>query len=99
MRQFVTKQSAFLTRAAQNESITCDNHLLAAEDFAARIHSLSQEMIERIKGNEIDRAQFIAGQIFQISRLAEQRLLIAVERKHAALTIAESAIREMPKKK
>lgn len=84
----VVKQSAWVTKAARSENETIENHLVAAEDFAQRIEALSQELIARITNNEIERAQFVVGQIFHLSRLAEHRLLIAHESRHLMVRVA-----------
>lgn len=96
LRQYVTKQSIWLEQSLMREVQRCTSMVISAEDFADRIKRLAEELSDAIDQDNLPHAQFLAGQIFQLSRLAEQRLIIAIERKDAAAIIAADLAKKLP---
>jgi prepilin-type processing-associated H-X9-DG protein len=96
LEKYVARQSAWTLRSLSSELATADTLSAAADDYANRIEKLVPEMRSRIATGNLPRAQFVAGQVFQLARLAEQRLVVATERKHAALLMADGHVEQAP---
>jgi hypothetical protein len=94
--EYLRAQCVAVSDVYQAEAQTCEIIAGAAIDFADRIGRLAARLATAAASGDYVNGVTIAGQIFQLSRHAEHKMLIAQERIATAQSVAGGLIESIP---